>query len=541
MNPCNPVTVPLAFMQAMMTSMQAQPPNQLQSVGGLPNVAVHGTGQVMPQQAGFPTFFLQTPQMQTFPGPSAFSVQQPGAGQPWVLPALQTVNAQAPQPSGFQSAGAAATQPSVKEITAGVVAAMKSTPQDTVRDKSIAVGYVPDDERVLVNALRNAKAEGLTPLQGFSKLDKIHNHSTAAWKDYFLEHVERLSPKVYPQAYTKISASASSTSSAGGSRSTTTSGGPSASPALSRHPTSGEAAASGFEQRTRDESISTSYRSKRGAPVEEYHEELCIPSLPPGTKPKTPRRDPRDDSPKFTEEEKIFFIDFLKYRLHRGPVPSKEQLCKELAEQTPHHNASSWKRHWDKACKLPNEIYIQARKRVQSDLQGPLPAPPSRASGSYRVELNDEQDDFGDEQEEADAEPSDDPEYEPTASRIPSSTTTKGTKQRGVRKYKITEGDIRAMAQYVVDKRKSDDGWEHLAAPVRWEEFAARPKNRKRQAKAWAQIEYKRAKEIDTYIQEYEEEEAPPAGEEILDPSIADKSADSQSKVEGMKEASQVR
>ncbi|KAI1795154.1 hypothetical protein LXA43DRAFT_66566 [Ganoderma leucocontextum] len=510
MNPSNPVTVPLAFMQAMMTSMQAQP--QLQAVGGPPSV-FHGTGQAMPQQAGFPTFFLQTPQMQTLPG--SFSVQQLGAGQPWVLPALQTVNAHAPQPSGFQSAAAAAaTQPSVKEITASVVAAMKSTPQDMVRDKSVPVGSAPDDERILVNVLRKAQAEGLTPLQGFSTLDKVNNHTTAAWKDYFLLHVARLGPKAYPQAYTKMSASASSASSAGGSRSTSTLG--------------------GIEQRTRDESASANYSSKRGAPIEEYHEGIRIPFLSPGIQPKAPRRDPRDDSRKFTTEEKIFFIHFLKYRLRRGPVPSKEQLYKELAEQTPHHNADSWKRHWDRACELPNEIYIQARKRVRSDIQGSLQTQPSRSNASHLVESSGEEDDSGDEYEEGDTQPRDSPEYEPPVSRTPSSTAKKAKKRPPVRKYRVTEEDLRAMVEYIVDKHKCDDGWEDLTPRLRWEEFAARPENSKRSLQGWTRIASRRAKDIDAYVQEYEEEQAPPADEEILDPSIVDKSADSQSKVEGM-------
>ncbi len=49
-----------------------------------------------------------------------------------------------------------------------------------------------------------------------SKFDTSLISYFAAWKDYFLLHVERLGSKVYPQAYAKISAS--STSSASGSR-----------------------------------------------------------------------------------------------------------------------------------------------------------------------------------------------------------------------------------------------------------------------------------------------------------------------------------
>ena len=102
--------------------------------------------------------------------------------------------------------------------------------------------------------------------------------------------------------------------------------------ALSRLTTS-DAVTPGSEPTTRDVGTSASYRSKRGDPVDEYHDEIRIPFLPPGVKPKAPRRNPRDDNPKFTKEEKIFFIHYLKYRLRKGPAPSKEQLCSELAKQ----------------------------------------------------------------------------------------------------------------------------------------------------------------------------------------------------------------
>lgn len=147
MNPSN-----LAFLQAMMTSMPVQTQPPLQAVGG----------HAMSQQTSFPTVFVQAPQLPTVHGP--LSVPQFG-GQPWVLPTFQTVHAT--PPSGSQSAGAA-------QKIAGVAATPKLGPQDAaLRAKSTPVGFVPDDERILINALRKAQAEGLTPLQGFGKLDKV--------------------------------------------------------------------------------------------------------------------------------------------------------------------------------------------------------------------------------------------------------------------------------------------------------------------------------------------------------------------------------
>lgn len=134
-----------------------------------------------------------------------------------------------------------------------------------------------------------------------------------------------------------------------------------------------------------------------------------------------------------------------------------------LPVQAPQHNADSWKRHWDKACELPNEIYIQARKRVQSNL----------STGSKLAEWNDEDDHSGDEEEEGET----DPEYEPSTSQTPSSTVKKAKKGPRVRKYRVTEADIQAMAHYIVEKRRCDE-WRDLTGRLQWEEFAARPEVR---------------------------------------------------------------
>lgn len=134
-----------------------------------------------------------------------------------------------------------------------------------------------------------------------------------------------------------------------------------------------------------------------------------------------------------------------------------------LPLQAPQHSADSWKRHWDNACKLPNELYIQARKRVQSNLP----------TGSSPAESSDEDDPSGDEEEEEEV----DPEYEASSPQTPPAMGKKAKKRPHVRKYRVTEVDIQAMARYIVEKRKCD-GWADLTGRLQWEEFAARPEVR---------------------------------------------------------------
>lgn len=171
----------------------------------------------------------------------------------------------------------------------------------------------------------------------------------------------------------------------------------------------------------------------------------------------------------------------------------------------------SWKRHWDNACTLPNEIYIKARKRVNANQKIPRrPAPRRQQTGPRHGESSEDEDESGDEQEggASPTEKSDDSVQEP----VSTVTTDQEKGGSGLQRSKVSDEDIQEMARYVVDKRKCD-GWEALPAHIRWAEFGNRPEvrscliaslqvgitstlaqNRKRTVTAWIQITYTRAK-----------------------------------------------
>ena len=155
MNPSNQVTLPLALVNLLMTAIQAQP------AGG----HVSGVGPASQQTDGIQNI-LHGLQRRSIPAPLLPQL----SGQQWTVQ-----SAAALQPPGSQS-NAPASQQSADElrIVNAVMAALRSATQDPPeQDKVIPAGFVPDDERVLADALRKAKAEGLTPLQGFAKLDKV--------------------------------------------------------------------------------------------------------------------------------------------------------------------------------------------------------------------------------------------------------------------------------------------------------------------------------------------------------------------------------
>ena len=156
MNPSNQVTLPLALVNLLMTAIQAQP------VSG----HVSGVSSASQQTDGIPTL-LHGLQRRSIPAPPLLPQL---SGQQWIVQ-----SAAALQPSGSQS-DAPASQLSADElrIVNAVMAALRPATQgSSEQDKVIPAVFVPDDERVLADALRKAKAEGLTPLEGFAKLDKV--------------------------------------------------------------------------------------------------------------------------------------------------------------------------------------------------------------------------------------------------------------------------------------------------------------------------------------------------------------------------------
>lgn len=74
-------------------------------------------------------------------------------------------------------------------------------------------------------------------------------------------------------------------------------------------------------------------RPKRGGKLDEFHHETYIPPSDNSSKPIVPRRDSGDDLSKFSAEEKIFFIHWLRWRLREGRLPSKATLLAELAKE----------------------------------------------------------------------------------------------------------------------------------------------------------------------------------------------------------------
>ncbi|KAI0750765.1 hypothetical protein C8Q80DRAFT_1153805 [Daedaleopsis nitida] len=220
----------------------------------------------------------------------------------------------------------------------------------------------------------------------------------------------------------------------------------------------------------------SSSRKRRGAPVEDYHDSTYIPVLSDNVKPAPPHRDAPGLFSRFTDDDKVFFIQYLRWRLHERPFPTKHELYDELAAQvdlhtvllrchhavltsrflvqTPHHNAKAWKKHWADFSELPDKVYIAARQREDRERDASSSSEAKSTPGVSGSERN------GDTSE---------------LSSIPSPPSKARSGEP------VTEADLRRMAQYTVEKNAV---WkaEGTRLVARWKEFSERPENRKRRS-----------------------------------------------------------
>ncbi|RPD67258.1 hypothetical protein L226DRAFT_608471 [Lentinus tigrinus ALCF2SS1-7] len=232
-------------------------------------------------------------------------------------------------------------------------------------------------------------------------------------------------------------------------------------------------------------------RTKRRGRLLEFHDETYVPPpADPLIKPLVPRRDSGADLNRFSDEEKIFFIHYLRWRLREGTVPSKLTLFNELAKELPHHDAQAWKKHWKDHPELPESIYIAALKGAgDQDLVS------SHLSDSSKTLTH--------------AASSDD-EYRPSSprdghqspSQVEASASYPSRVHRTSRKHKITEDDLRAMAMYMVEKRRV---WSHYKNhSQRWKEFCSREENLKRRSRSgWNYVARTYAAQIRDCYDEY--------------------------------------
>lgn len=219
-----------------------------------------------------------------------------------------------------------------------------------------------------------------------------------------------------------------------------------------------------------------------------------IPPLPD----RTPSPPPLPPNKHFTEQEKTFFLRFIRYHLDRDPELTKGALAAMMAQQVaftrsiqsgiaylmfwlqaPHRAFASWQYHWQRNSAADIIYNMAEEKRVPPpSVQRPrvvsvsTPRPPESASPSTTRDAS-----------ESDGEPE-----PPTKKKIyfdesPSEDGSgeEGSDDEDLSDYdhemgqpssKLTEGDLHALGKYVASKPAKK--WKYTLAKYRWEPMAER-------------------------------------------------------------------
>ncbi|KAI9066737.1 hypothetical protein FKP32DRAFT_333676 [Trametes sanguinea] len=394
------------------------------------------------------------------------------------------------------------------------------------------VGPSTEDEDLIVRALKHRTARGITPRQALERLDGVNGYSASAWKDYFLEHLDRLyaraTPKAAPKGDTRDGSASKSSLFSQGMSSTP--------PPLSQQRpviprfanraqpaevvapvpskthgkyTSPSAVPPEYARISPEREITanttSAARRKRGGTIPLFHAGVLVPNSPVQLKPRPPPSDETDGA-KFTDAEKIFFIQYIQWRIRNKPTISKFELYEELAAQVPRHDVEAWKRHWDKYPEVADQVYIEGRNRAHSasqrsssttavsELSQARPAEPSEDEPNKSVRPpDDDSDDEDDNYDEDGEEPSGKPDVVPVSHRKKS--------RRGRPWQRVTENDLRTMAQYMAERYSP--AWRNTTRTARWQEFADRPENSKRTVSGWMMIESTHNEKLRKYVSEY--------------------------------------
>ncbi|KAL1946887.1 hypothetical protein VTO73DRAFT_14991 [Trametes versicolor] len=532
-----------AFFAAMQHQMQAQnlPQMQMPLQANMPGVQWQAQfwPQHLPQQQQQP----QSQQQQWIPGPG------PSAG-----PQLQPV----PQPSvqSLQSMLASVYQLCVQQQQQQQVPHLPvylpplpqppqppqppppAQQQSQAAQLSSPVGAVIDDEARLIEALKGSKGKGITPRQALEKLHGVNNHSASDWKDYFLDHHERLCAHVKPPPLPRLTSVSNGTSSSQAGRSSINTSERSTNVPQRQHPPKSRSHPTNetFSHRAEprlpeptkvprsqnrrpsppptqadvedSESPSRSpcppaktppqapilgSRRTRGEPIAHFHAGTRIPFTESRMKPSPPLEEDAGTNGRFTPADHRFFIHYLRWRLAKDPLVTRDVLYGELAEQTPSHDADAWKRHWDNHPQLPDQVVIEAGKR---------------AAAPHSLQRSDkplQHDPTGEGSVESAGEDNSDEEREQDEGQNTQRTKRAPVRRAGKKGLPITEEDLRVMARFMFER-----GWSVSGPKRRWIEFAERPENEgKRTYEGWYSITIPRSPHrtaLEKYLEELHQE-----------------------------------
>ncbi|KAG6836378.1 hypothetical protein H0H93_008678 [Arthromyces matolae] len=343
--------------------------------------------------------------------------------------------------------------------------------QDPFIGPPVVVPSAPVDrseEKIILQVLVECNNRRASYKDALNSLHGKNGHSASQWKDYYLDHKDRLDetislylnpPKVAAvQAIKKPSPNAFKAE---------------PSPARSLQSNSKR---QGSIQRT----ASSAAASKRNtinsltAPAPVYGDRLPAPNAeiqipePPSRSPSPPTVviPHRGRGNKFTPQDREFFLKFIAWRLKGDPSLTRTDLCNLLAEKAPHHSAQSWASHWSNKHDVPDKILAAAKGddygSDESDSEEEVTRP-TRRRPRYK-ESSSEESDEEEEEKDTKSESDEDEEDDETPIRVYSES------EMGQKGGPFTDADLYITAKYILASPNFDD----LSGKERWEPFSER-------------------------------------------------------------------
>ncbi|KAG7099017.1 hypothetical protein E1B28_000900 [Marasmius oreades] len=383
---------------------------------------------------------------------------------------------------------------------------MPMFPQQFLHDAlALSAPVVTADETLLLETLIRHQAQGDNYKDALNSLHGKNGHSASLWKDYYLEHKDRIDQIILKRSNPKEKekqqddlkdlksvvksvkkpviklepspdpSSATWKHGRSSHKPRRQSSPPPRKPLASSSRTPSESVTKGGRRRTINSLTVDAPSYSREMPPS--NAEIQIPE-PPSRSPTPPTKVvPHSRGNKFTEEDSGFFIKYMSWKLKNDSDLSRNDLCELLAEKAPHHSSQSWYSYWSNHHDLPDKILAAAHGEEEGgsgegsgDASSEEECDTVRRRPKYKEPSSDED-------EESQATEEDEESDVDGDSQIPSFDEN----AMGQPGTSFTKADLAIVARYV----STFDDWSAATNATKWGAFAG--KYAQRTAKAWAE------------------------------------------------------
>ncbi|KAF8634397.1 hypothetical protein AX15_000852 [Amanita polypyramis BW_CC] len=380
-------------------------------------------------------------------------------------------------------------------------------PQQVIHDAlTMSAPVEAADEPTLVQAILSSRNKGETYKDALNSLHGKNGHSASLWKDYYLEHKDRLDAWIAMCIDADAQKTTATTKKPMVAKLKLESSPP---PVIKFSP-----APSTAKQKQKTMTPHAAQPSRTGgritqnslsAPAPVFDDRLPPPNKeirvppPPSRSPSPPRQIvPQGRGNKYTSEDREFFIKFISWRLRGNPNLTRMGLCEQLSEKAPHHTPQSWASYWSNHHDLPDKILAAAHGEAaesENEEEDPLSTgededdfPPDRRPKYYESSLSSEEDRYSDDEDDGneddrDGDDNDDNDDNDDDDNDDDDAPVQiyDESRMGPKGGPFTEADLYITAKYVA----FFSDFENVTARERWEPY--HEQHPQRSAKAWAE------------------------------------------------------